>query len=1203
MELASPRMVEFDDDLQPNKKTKHGTEGAATYAVNAHHTAFSDYRGVFVRKLSGREAYRRLFRYEEDRPWFEPVLAFSATRLNLLAIATGLQILIFDVESRKVKCALKGNGRVVTSVSFSKSRSSLLATGHVDGSICVWTLKHPARPLRHLRASRRACTHVAFSDHDADLLAACHQDRVSVWSLPSTRPVLLTEAMESGLKSMLWFSSQPERVIGISFTGSVAIYNVHDAVKSFRARAPASGVFDDSDDELGAFGDLDDLPFKPAIHFDLSFRISQALLFGRNGLIVLPHKGHVLFFVTFMENHNEPTELWRLRLDSQVDCFTLRQRADAIEVVACFGTDAHAYEIPGPVLDGMRWIPGMSIHHHPLTVRDSKDNIDALSTSSMRPELSLYQRIARPPTLSTSTKESPPQPLHRPIPRTKATYKVYGEPSRSATPTPRSMTSSLELPKPSNAEQEHDSPMPFLSPGIPAKKTSPAPVLTPLHETVRLPPRSSFDSIASSANHDSDSDDEAFAEIMQGSGSFLPGGVNVPLPRTCGAAFAPNGQLLTFFPSKMRPSSATEDASITHQADLPRLQSREVQQLFQGFGNLMRADIDRRDSMASEGHRENGAGAESDLGHSLRHLTLDSEMSWSAKVSPTKPISMSLTVKQRVFVAVRELRPELQPHRILADQYCVLPDRHETISDVCLNHAGAAEDVGLEEISDLWRLLALITESKSVVDPILPDNGGEPSRSLSSQKPTASRNPSTASSYVGRLARPALAILSWSRHPMGKAWAIAQILEWAERRGEIQLLAHVSALMLQASKALGRSVQSLKSRDTSEPDGAQNHLAEFASTKIDPLKLPPRIPILRAGAEFVDQISQDDSLIKARSQASSREPSQPPTPYLDSSSSTPPLGLPYFQRSGTKLSSSGSVSPETQRTSFSSAAKYYAQTITDKLSSYGSSPPPKKMPSDSPNANELSSSLPNTTPGSWSKSVSFASTTDTARHSQRSLSLAQQDDDYDSDKTIDDASLPHTLKPPTGVNIKSTNDLFWDEPAASFEAAFLPDQHSEQSKVWRESYAEQLRAWNLLLEAAELEKIADESQATPGWNSPASSTVKPLIDDGQQHATCGVCFCAIQAAEHMCSACLHTMHLDCLDKMLLALGESQYTCPTGCGCDCTAEADLSYGLADDESPPSSASMGEEVPFRPPFLKKKSLTDPRSLRDRLQGETW
>ncbi|KXT18867.1 hypothetical protein AC579_3556 [Pseudocercospora musae] len=1191
------RMVQFDNHLPPSTAA---AAAAAAYAVNAHYTAFSDHRGVFVRKLSGPDAYRRLFRYEQDRPWFEPVLAFSASTRNLLAIATALHILIFDVESRTVKYALKGNGRVVTAVAFSNSKSSLLATGHVDGSICVWTLKHPATPLRHLRASasRRACSHVAFSDYDANLIAGCHRDRVSVWSLPSTRPVLLTEAMESALKSVHWFSTQPERVIAISITGSVSIYHVHDAVKSFRTAVPACGLFDDSDDELGAFDALRDLHFKPSIHFNLSFRISQALLVGRNGLIVLPHRAHVLFFVTFMENHNEPTELWRLRLDSQVDCFTLRQRAHVIEVVACFGTDAHAYEIPGPVLDGMRWIPGTYIHDSPVT-RESKDKTGALMTSSMRPELSLYQRIARPPTPSISAKESSPQPLHQPIPRNTATYKVYSESSRSATPTPRSMTSSLELPKPANVEEEHDSPMPFLSPSIPAKKASPAPLLTPLNEPVRLPPRSSFDSITSSVDHDSDSDDEAFAEIMQGSASFLPGGVNVPLPRTCGAAFAPNGQVLTFFPSKMRPSSATENAMIPYQGGLSRLQSREVQQLFHGFGNLIRADADHWDTMVTEGQGENGASVESDL----RHTTLDSEILWPAKVSPAKPTSMSLAVKQKVFVAVRELRPELQPDRILAEQYRILPDRHESISDMCFSHAAAAEDVGLDEVSDLWRLLALIIESRSVVDPLLPGSGGEPLRSHLLQTPILSRNPSAASSYVGRPTRPALAILSWSRHPMGKAWALAQILQWAERRGDIQLLAHVSALMLQASEALGRSVQSLNNRDSREADSAENYLGEFASAKIHPLKLPPRTPILRAGAEFVDHISQDDSLIKTRSQASSREPSQPPTPYLDSSSSTPPLGLPYFHTAGTNLSASGSVSPETHRTSFSSAAKYYAQTITDKLSSYGSSPPLKKMQNDGPGANELSSSLPNNTPGSWSKSVSFASTTDTARHSQRSLGVAQEDDDYDSDKTIDDASLPQTPKLPTGVMVKSTNGLFWDEPATSFGTAFLPDQHNEQSQLWRESYAEQLRAWDFLLEAAELENIAGERRAAPDGNYPRGSAVKPHIDDRQRHATCGICFCVIQAAEHMCSACLHTMHLDCLDKMLLALGETKYTCPTGCGCDCTAETDVSYGLTDGESPPSSASLAEEVPLQPPFVKKKSLTDPRFLRDKLQGESW
>ncbi|KAF2212216.1 hypothetical protein CERZMDRAFT_97496 [Cercospora zeae-maydis SCOH1-5] len=1187
MEFASPRWAASDD----TSALRDAGLPDATYAVSAQYAAYANRRGVFARKLTTHEHYSRLFRYDDNRPWFQPLLAFSSIRGKLLAIATGVQILIFDVDSKKVKNVLKGNGRIITSLTWADSKPGILATGAVDGSVCVWSLKQSARPLHHVRSLHSACTHVAFHPKDHELIASCHKGRVSVWTLPSTTPFLVSKPKNADISALRWFATDPSRVLAISATGSVSIYDVKRALLNFKSISRGG----DGEDRL--FRGLVDVKYTPASTFELGLHISQATLIGRNGLIVLPRHGHLLYFITFFADKDEATELWRLRLDDLIDCFSLRIRESSVQIVACIGAETQTYDVPVAVLHGMGW--DQSTHNHLSNAHTgSFDRVEDRSRT-MRPELITFDRLSHSP------------PPRKPSLHNRARRPHFEAQGHESSPSMRkwntnaqssllpSMTSSLELPKPSVETDEQDSPMPFLSPSIPARRKSMGHAIAPLDISLRLPPRASFDSMTSTAGHDSDSDDETFAEHLQGSGSFLPGGVNVPLPRTCGACFGPSGQLTTFFPTRVQPRSQSEGNDMEGYAFETRgRQNSEVSRLFPTFGNL--PTFYRTDAVSeSEGSSSPTKPARAGPRFSIPTSSFG-DTRWAVKVSQVKTMGSSLQIQQKIRVSVHEVK-SLQSAQWLAYDYRILPEDGESASMLCEENAKFAVGASMDEAAKMWRALAILLEQRSCRESDLAFHEDEATVGSNHQRPALSRNLSLASSYTGNAVGSDTIKLHWLRHPLGRTWAVGEILRWAERQADVQLLACISSLLINVSEVFRSEFTGQKSSSHSQHDcnpgpngfsGGGTHL---------------NIPLLRTGTDLTEVSLLDGSPEKPySSHTSSRDPSLPTTPYLESSASTPPLASPYFNRHSTRLSASGSASPEHHRGSFSAAAKYYAQTISDRLAGYSTSPPARKLGS-SP-GNELSTSLPTAT-GSWSKSVSFATASDVTCDTRHSLSLPREDEVYDSDRTIDELSLPRTPNPTTGVTVRELNgQSFWGEPLASSEAASLmPDHFATKCGIWRSAYAEQLRSWDLLIEAAELENVSDLAGATPSTpNPPTGERCEPHLAAQCRGATCCICFCTIKAAKQLCPACLHTTHPKCLEDLMVHLESDNaiFTCPTGCGCQCLEEADVQFVLEDGSTiDGESAEPDAASSLRTQFAKKRSLTDPRLLRERLEGNSW
>nr|POE59064.1 putative rwd, ring finger and wd repeat-containing protein c11e3.05 [Quercus suber] len=371
---------------------------------------------------------------------------------------------------------------------------------------------------------------------------------------------------------------------------------------------------------------------------------------------------------------------------------------------------------------------------------------------------------------------------------------------------------------------------------------------------------------------------------------------------------------------------------------------------------------------------------------------------------------------------------------------------------------------------------------------------------------------------------------------------------WAEQRADIHMLAYISAILCQpeveaptiAQQAVLTKLPSFGKDFSADVEQRPPSHGPFRS-----IHLPP--------TNFGLSTYLDETPAKSRpgSTASSRNPSLPTTPLFDPSSSTPPFAFPGLSRHSSRISASGSASPEHHRSSFSAAAKYYAQSITDKISSYGSSPPLKRM-GVSPSANETSSSLP---AGIWSKTVSFASAVSTTKDSQLSRSFTAGEDGYDSDKTIDEASLPHTPRSNQGeVTIKmKSNGLFCDERSGGAKSSLIPMSLVVKTAIWRQHYAEQLRVWGLWMQAAELEKISRLSVDSPMGECLHEGPVLARVPDRRQ-PSCSICLSMVNGLQQACPRCLHITHLACLIDYVHVLGEERFTCPASCDCVCTSLA-------------------------------------------------
>ncbi|KAK3711543.1 hypothetical protein LTR37_009534 [Vermiconidia calcicola] len=1153
----------------------HWTGKLPTAAINSAYAVYYSKGHVFVRKLTNNDEDAELI--SQDLPVYpsSPILALSAVQPDKLAISSGSRVLIFDLNTLTVTLTLLGVGRTITSLAWDPHYASRIAVGAIDGSICIWDLNVVSRPQHYLGAARRPCHVIAFNPTDEYILAILHRDTIAIWNLASTRRRAIHTIHESRAHfgTIAWRPGHFEELVTVNQTGELRLYDLTSLLAATR-EAKSSALDSDDDSDNDVFGEPEGIQprVQPASRTPLHGPLKDVQWVSENVLLALAAHGHEAMMFEALAN----------------------------------GQQLHS-------LRDMPNLESVPVRSAVVALTDKKEKADlhdseSTAVATMKPVPISHRRITATgfPKTSKQLQQKRRSSRHTSPPRSASRERVASEVQDPASPHAQpAMTSSLELPKVS--EENRGSPMPFLSPTIPGRRDSQAtmqalddsiPTLSPL-------PRSSFDSSIPStaspvpANDSEDSDDDTFVDGMQSSVSFLPGGINVPLPKACGALFAPNGQLLTFFPPKLKLTSVREAPGTDEEAPVKNKgRARKAARLFPTFGTLHRksglsvASSDDSDSSDLSSVDDDAFGISSFA------FQPSSFQSQQTQISPTKPGFNDQHSQHKVIISVHGLQdvPSLFPEqRKLAAKYRILGEADDSGADVCEHNASAAEEAGLADVAQIWRLLGMLLEDKVPLKLLYDASGNDDALTVAQDAINLARTDSgtdlarsaTHDGFYGKL--------RWADHPLGGAWLVRRILEWAEDQADTQLLACVSAVLSEATTHVPNKHATMEEAFLKRLPTYSLDYVTGSSPKSQPLKITSgTTPVLHAkpGAHRPSMHESPEKLHRG-SNTSSRNASQPATPYLGSTSTTPPFTL----STPSRPPASGSASPEYHRSSFSAAAKYYAQSITDKFASYGTSPPTKKpSTSVSPGNNELSTSLPG---GSWSKSVSFASSS-TAPNATRGSLLGrsydehEHDDGYDSDKTIDENSLPQTPKSPAGgimVTFKN-QEAFADEVSGAAKGRLVPEYLAVKGRIWCQYYAEQLRTWGLLAQAAELEKAVGLS-ADVVSTRPATGVTPTPTHRHHRNKTCAICFTAVRSMEQMCPSCLHTSHLSCLEDYGAEMtADGDFTCPAGCGCACS---ELPYVVEEARTP----SPQDQVPFR----KKASFTDPRRWRARVEGDSW
>ncbi|KAK5722998.1 hypothetical protein LTR17_014048 [Elasticomyces elasticus] len=1040
-------------------------------------------------------------------------------------------------------------------------------------------------------------------------LAVSSREQIHVYDLETRIRTHVLPGSGRVISSLAFHPQRPGTVASGAIDGTaVCVWEVADALP---LRRPTRSIDDDSNDEEGFFGELDGFKTltSPIARLEVEGLIGSAEWFGEHGMHVsLPSRSEVRIY-SFGPDWEMLHEVWRAMLKFEALAVVIHSVDGFTTLTAVASDESQSYRIPTTILDelgGHTQRPSMSgstpgtydfatrIANSPRpkvlpAVRDWPTNntlrasTTPVSIASMRAERGSFPKTS----VQLQQRRRGSSGLSK-VTAIAATSEV---PSLPATPVSKAMTSSLELPK--TRDDDEDSLIPFLSPFIPARKPSPN-TAPRIEESTDLPSlqSTSFDSLVST-EQDSESDDETLAGGMRNSSRVLPGGINVPLPRTCGALFAPNGQLLTFHSPRPRPATARAVAPQHNPADSQR-RARTMAGLFPKFGEILAfPDNSESDDDESDGSSFDGMLLTSETQLlSFERLNVQSTEALPPQSRP------AFYDADKFIVSVHDLQDSVPTYRVVAQEYRIFCEEEESGSDLCRHNANVADSAGLKATARIWRLVALLLEDKIPLRRIERDDSSTDISFVARQAIGLSHG--EVGIAKSEIEPSEYGKVRWADSPLGRTCLLMECFDWAESKADIQLLALLSAVLVEAESRNSPSFAQAPAMPYRSPTYSRDYVA-YVPLGRDARTNNQAIAISRHESQSGSLMYDSPTKLQHSSQMVSRTPSLPSTPHMDSTSSTPPLSLPSFSRQSTKLSGSGSgsggtASPDHHRSSFSAAARHYAQSITDKFGSYGTSPPLKKN-SISPGPNELSTSL--SSGGSWSKSVSFASNASTTRDSQLSQSYGNADlDGYDSDRTVEDTSLPHTPKlGPVPVMLQLPNsEMFTDEITGSAKLPLLSSDLASRAVLWRSYYAEQLRCWGLLMQAAELEKVSGivASGDRPG--------VHLFRAPKQRKPECSICFAVTEKLLQMCPACLHTTHLRCLSDYVASMEDGEdFECPTGCGCQCTG---LPYEHTELHIPTEEVveeAREETAPKR--VWRKPSFTDPRRWRARLEGESW
>ncbi|KAJ6008654.1 hypothetical protein N7522_003670 [Penicillium canescens] len=692
--------------------------------------------------------------------------------------------------------------------------------------------------------------------------------------------------------------------------------------------------------------------------------------------------------------------------------------------------------------------------------------------------------------------------------------------------------------------------------------------------------------------------------------------VMVPVAKACGALWANDGRLVCFFPPKKDKSSELfETMGFKEMSRWSR-----GDKVFEGFGRLQTNSPGPRGGMGTIASTDDGASSDSDDSYSETSSSSGSSdmlsglptrfpapQTWRSAGSygmhrprstdnSQRSTGGGATVKSDApqnIISIHDLSDLLPVKRELASQYSICGKG----PDVCAHNAAVALDAGCYELAQIWGLIKLILHVRK-------NPGSLPESGL------LQRRMQRKGSGLGGIGKDGLyrdltgSIIRWGDHPLGSHWLVPALFEHFERIGDVQMVAMLSCVLLEANQEGNLEKQNKK-------PGQQAFSLDFTVASTVQPKLPAVTP-----ASSVPKDVQDMPVSQTSARSSGEIRRLDSTPPHSTGTTPPFLSRPRGIAADRKpMSQNMSIAASPDQQSQPRSGSGFGSVLASSLSrsfTFGpssASPPTSRLDKKKPTPQE---------------SPSVATT--------GQVSEVQSDNESDE---------PLKHNPPARFKVTMKNQSAF-ESDGSLQDTLLDENKEPLYRAYRAAYADLLSIWDLPVQQSEVMKIGtvtervDDMNASHYWNS-TTETETSLQDppgpitqtlDFQRHCTscghalrisifnkhpmapdtpskrhqrkssarrcpnckprqplptklpCVICREVVDGMLIPCLGCGHVSCFDCHQEWFLRPGDkfdgssnqdlkSLPSCPTGCGCQCSEHMVVNAPMPSWETPSPS----------------------------------
>ncbi|KAK7561711.1 WD repeat protein [Phyllosticta citricarpa] len=627
---------------------------------------------------------------------------------------------------------------------------------------------------------------------------------------------------------------------------------------------------------------------------------------------------------------------------------------------------------------------------------------------------------------------------------------------------------------------------------------------------------SSVDEESSSDEEDEVGGDFSGTPAMEMSGTDILGPVNananVPLPKQCGAIWAPDGRLITFFPPKPEPKPMFSNLA-TLSSDSRTYKSKRI---FEMLGRLKTAspEPDRKDSSTmshddaeSQGSWETSSSSSSGSpvmggisgiappvawrGGPLKFQRSSQHSSAGYESRPSAP-------KPKSIITIHDFADLLPAKRELAEDYEIFGEG----PSVCNHNAKVAREHGYADLADIWNLVGLILANEVPLEIMQQSYRREPILIVARRFAVhiKKRDSGLDLSYdePDAVTRPKLkGRVKWGNHPFAQA-LVARLFEHFERLADTQMLAMLSCMFHEPAASEGVTngmMMRLPHADLHLSMRTPAFSLDYYPTReVASSLFQPTLSVTDPSNGYErNSMGSDPAFGKSDrrlntfgSAGSSNGPwsgdVMSSTPIPHSTSNTPPLFSRVNPYRASGFASIASSPERNKRSNLSTAFSTFSRPFTNA----GPSPSP---PVNS-RTGDLSSSAPEKSGVTWGPNTVYDPSSSQGRSSTGQLKRSR-------------TGLSQTPPRDVIVQVKLKNqDQFDDDGHLSVP---LLDQSREWLHLsYRQSYADQeLMAWGLVRERCEVLKfngmvsywVEEEPRETSDWMAASKETeVRSLVE-------------------------------------------------------------------------------------------------------------